>query len=467
MSTYPATRLLHQAHALEQLSPHLDQLSWSQERLRQHRQQRLRRLLELARQRSPWHRQRLAHLDLERLDESQLGAIPAMTKGELMAHFDEIVTAPQLTLRRVEDHLGSLQSDAYLLDRYHAVASGGSSGRRGVYVYDWDGWVGWYLTVMRRVLLALRADRATRSPAPGEQPNTPIVAAVVMGERATHVSSAAAQTFRELSSVVWNRVSVLAPWSEQLAKLAQLQPQLLATYPSFLRQLLLAQERGELRIAPRLVLCSAEPLLASVRAEVERVWGCPVLNCWASSEAGGMGVGCGQGSGLHLSDDTLLIEPVDREGRPVPAGVRSSKVYVTNLFNDALPLIRFELSDELTIAEQPCPCGSAHRLAADIEGRLDDSFEYPGLRPVHPQLFRSRLGRERQLIEYQVRQLPRGVDVNLQLLAPADLEQIRADLILELTQAGLDQPQVIVRSGQAFERTVLGKLKRFIPLPEA
>ena len=408
MSTYPETRLLHQAHALQQLPPHLDQLTWSRERLRQHRQQRLRRLLELARQRSPWHRQRLSHLDPERLDESHLDAIPPMTKDELMGHWDEIVTDRRLSLSRVEDHLGSLQSDAYLLDTYHAVASGGSSGRRGVYVYDWDGWVGWYLTVMRRVLLALRSDSSTRPPASAALPDAPIVAAVVMGARATHVSSAAAQTFRELSSLIWNRISILAPLSEQLSQLTQLQPQLLATYPSSLRQLLLAQERGELRIAPRLVLCSSEPVPPGLRAAVARVWGCPVLNCWASSEAGGMGVGCGQASGLHLSDDTLVIEPVDRQGRPVPNGVRSSKVYVTNLFNDVLPLIRFEITDELTLSEQVCPCGSGHRLAADIEGRLDDSFEYPGLRPIHPQLFRSRLGRERQLVEYQVRQLRAG-----------------------------------------------------------
>ena len=59
------------------------------------------------------------------------------------------------------------------------------------------------------------------------------------------------------------------------------------------------------------------------------------------------------------------------------------------------------------------------------------------------------------------------MDVHLQLLGPVDVEQLRADLIAELTHAGLDQPEVVVRSGQAFERTALGKLKRFIPLPEA
>lgn len=461
MATYQATRLLHQAHAAEQLLHHFDQLTWSPERLREHRERRLRRLLVLARERSPWHRQRLSGLDLDRLeldrlDEAQLEAIPPMTKHDLMANFDQIVTDPRLTLRSVEDHLAGLQSDAYLLERYHAIASGGSSGRRGVYVYDWEGWSDWFLTVVRRLLRALRTTAADAE--------RPIVAAVVMGERASHGSSAAPQTFRELGNVLWNRVPISAPPAEQLSRLQELQPELLACYPSRLRQLALAQQSGALSIAPRVVFSTAEPLLPATRAEVEQTWGCSIVNCWASSEAGAMAVSCGHGAELHLSDDRLIIEPVDREGRPVPVGVRSSKIYMTNLFNELLPLIRFEITDELTLSDRVCPCGSPHRLVAAVEGRLDECFEYPGLEPIHPQRFRSRLGRERNLVEYQVRQLPRGVEVSLQSQGELDLQQLRADLVQALSQAGLSDPKVVLHTDRPFTTTAVGKLPRFIPL---
>jgi len=155
---------------------------------------------------------------------------------------------------------------------------------------------------------------------------------------------------------------------------------------------------------------------------------------------------------------------VDREGRPVPVGVRSSKIYVTNLFNDLLPLIRFEITDELTLSDRVCPCGSPHRLVAGVEGRLDDCFEYPGLEPIHPQLFRSRLGRERNLIEYQVRQLPRGVEVSLQARGALDLEQLRGDLCGALSQAGLSDPKVVLHTDRPFTTTAVGKLPRFIPV---
>ena len=58
---------------------------------------------------------------------------------------------------------------------------------------------------------------------------------------------------------------------------------------------------------------------------------------------------------------TLSIEEV---------GALSARVYLTNLFNLALPLIRFEITDQVTALEDPCPCGSAQQRISDVEGRL-------------------------------------------------------------------------------------------------
>ena len=45
----------------------------------------------------------------------------------------------------------------------------------------------------------------------------------------------------------------------------------------------------------------------------------------------------------------------------VAPGVRSSKVLVTVLYNQAFPLIRPELTDEITLIDCVCPCGSPRR----------------------------------------------------------------------------------------------------------
>lgn len=134
---------------------------WSRECLKAHREQSLRILIEFAQRQSTWHKKRLGHLNADRLREEDLRDVPVMTKQDLMANFDSIVTDPRLTLDMLENHLAGLNNDAYLLDRYHVVSSGGSSGRRGVFIYDWDAWALCYLSLRRYSLLKIaQAERA-------------------------------------------------------------------------------------------------------------------------------------------------------------------------------------------------------------------------------------------------------------------------------------------------------------------
>jgi phenylacetate-coenzyme A ligase PaaK-like adenylate-forming protein len=172
---------------------------------------------------------------------------------------------------------------------------------------------------------------------------------------------------------------------------------------------------------------------------------------------------CGQGRGLHLSDDLAIVEPVDRLGRPVPPNQLAAKIYVTVLYNHTMPLIRYEITDELTVLDQPCRCGSAHRLIEDPQGRLDDSFRYGDVL-VHPHLFRSALGQRRDVVEYQVRQTPVGADVSVRCQAAIDLGALREELQDGLARLGLAEPKVSVRPVPRIERHDSGKLKRFLPL---
>jgi phenylacetate-coenzyme A ligase PaaK-like adenylate-forming protein len=172
---------------------------------------------------------------------------------------------------------------------------------------------------------------------------------------------------------------------------------------------------------------------------------------------------CGHGS--HLPDDLCVFEPVGADGRPVVPGVPSERVYVTNLYNHALPMIRFEVTDEVTVLGGPCPCGSAFRRIADPQGRLDDIFVYPGGTSVHPHVFRSSLGQHRQIVEYQVRQTDRGADVRVVADADIDGAVVEAKIAEALAACGLDQPEVTFTRVTTLDRQPSGKLKRFIRYP--
>ncbi len=458
MSTYEELRQRHVADAAV-IAPRLvEQMDWPAERLAGHRRTELRHLLATVKARSPWHRERLSHLDPATVDEASLaGEVPVMTKDDLMGHFDEIVTDARLTLERVEAHLAGLTTDAYLDDRYHVAASGGSTGRRGVFLYDWDEWAIAYLSWARHLLKARMSDP--------ELGQTPLIMGSVAASHPSHMSSSFFQTF-STPAVTTYRFPVTLPLEEIVAGLNQAQPVVLQGYPSALYGLTHEARAGRLRIRPRRVFTSSEPLLPEIRAALEETFQVPVWNAWGASEGGGLGAPCDEGRGMHLSDDLFIVEPVDANGNPTPPGRRSSKLYLTNLFNGTLPLIRYEITDEVTIIPGPCPCGSQHRRIEDIEGRLDDSFRYGEL-TVHPHVFRSPLARERNVVEYQVRQTERGVDIALRCAGEVSLDLLRGEIVDHLKRLGLPQPEVSIRTVEVLDRQATGKLKRFVPLPAA
>jgi phenylacetate-CoA ligase len=449
---YEELRQRHVVDFTAQIPTHLQRLSWSAEQLRTERQRRLRLLVRTAQDRSPWHRERLAGIDVDAIDDQDLRSLPVMTKDDLMAHWDDIVTDRRLTLADVEKHLAGLTTDAYLLDHYHAVASSGSSGMRGVFVFDWEAWI----TV---TLLSGRYALKWGATHPDSRPR---VAAIVAAEGSTHITSAMAQTFTN-PAIRAHRLPVTLPLAEIVAGLNELQPTNLTGYPSMLNVLATEATAGRLQIQPARVFAAAEPLLPETRSALEAAWEVPVVNGYGTSE-GLIASGCGYSQGLHLSDDVTCMEPVDGQGRPVAPGQRSAKIYFTNLYNFALPLIRYEITDQVVVLEGECPCGSAHRRIGDVEGRLDDIFTYPDGVQVHPHVFRSLLSHQASVLEYQVRQTERGATLNTQLVGELAADDLRREIEAALGKVGLQNPAVAIVPVSSFERGATGKLKRFVPL---
>jgi phenylacetate-CoA ligase len=71
--------------------------------------------------------------DLERL--------PPMVKQDAQDHWDAIVTSPDIARAAAERVLAQQRWFSYTPARHQVFSSGGSSGVRGVYVWDWEEFV--------------------------------------------------------------------------------------------------------------------------------------------------------------------------------------------------------------------------------------------------------------------------------------------------------------------------------------
>ena len=139
-----------------QVPGHLARLAWDAERLAVHQREGLRALAAHARAYSPFHARRLAGIDVDRLDD--LAQLPVMTKRDLMERFDDVVTDRRLSRALVEEHLAASTAEPrLLLDEYVCLASGGSSGLRGVFVQSVAEYVQFGAGILRRPMARLLA----------------------------------------------------------------------------------------------------------------------------------------------------------------------------------------------------------------------------------------------------------------------------------------------------------------------
>jgi phenylacetate-CoA ligase len=207
------------------------------------------------------------------------------------------------------------------------------------------------------------------------------------------------------------------------------------------------------------------PLALGDRQAIETAFAAPLLNSYAASETGSIAHSYPGLSGLYLTEDTTVYEPVDAENRPVPPGTPAAKLLVTNVINQVLPLIRYELTDEVTVLTEPNPGPWTGRRIAEPQGRFDDNFTYAGGVTVHPATFWIPLVRPPEIAEYQVHQTPRGAAVAVHAPAGIDLEPVRREIVEALQRAGIADPTVTVAAVEHLDRLPAGKFKRFYPLP--
>jgi phenylacetate-CoA ligase len=123
------------------------------------------------------------------------------------------------------------------------------------------------------------------------------------------------------------------------------------------------------------------------RDVVRETLGCPVAEMYGSHELSLIALECEEGS-LHVSEECVLVELLDEDGRRVPPGERG-EVVVTLLHNTEMPLLRYRLGDMASWASGPCRCGrTLARLDLEI-GRLEEMVRAPDGRMLHPRFLRS------------------------------------------------------------------------------
>jgi len=414
----------------------------------------LTRLLDHSIRHSAFHRKRLSSIDVAGITPADMSAIPVMTKTEMMSSLDDVFTDPRLTHERCERDLAATDQTPNPIDgEFLALVTGGSSGRRAIVAYDRAGTVG-YLSCLARPMAA----RLQAFAGDGAIPT--LTLAMVAAASAKHATQAMSHFAAGALPFRFEHVPATLPLIEIVGRLNELQPPALMGYASMIHRLAAEQRAGRLRINPVSVSATSETLDNPMRAAISEAFGIAPTNTFGSTE-GLVGASAPGEEAIIFNTDQCIVELVDDDFRPVPVGTASTKVLVTNLYNFAQPLIRYEIADRFQ--EVPNPEGGL--LAAIVHGRTEKVLRY-GPIEVHPHTVTAVMVGQPHVADYQVRQTATGLDVAVVADGELDTTSLVTALAASLVRAGLADAQVDVRRVDDLSRdTKTGKARRFIPLP--
>lgn len=421
---------------------------WDAARIEEHQQEALKDLRIAAYKRSAFYRRHHAGLFDAALDQ-----LPLVTKADLMENFDDAITAPGLSLALLEDHLRSLTQGGGdpgipWKGRWWAAATAGTTGRRGTFLWDRSEWA---------TVLASYARAYDWAGIPAGL-SRPLQVALVSSFVPTNQSAVVGASLRS-ALVPTLRLDVTAPMQDTVAALNRFQPRVLVGYASALLPLAAEQLVGRLRISPHGVMSASEVLTPQTAADLEAAWGTAPFDVYAATETAGIASPC-EFRNKHIYEDLLLIEPVDQAGRAVPPGSTGARLLVSVLFSRTLPLIRYEMSDSISLGGRGCPCGRSFALLQNIEGRLEDILQLPGTQGtvnIHPNVFHHVLDQAASS-GWQVVQEPARLRILLAGITPGtSIEGVQTAVAGALTAAGATPLPLEIRVVEHVERTPLGK----------
>src|SRR5258705_4866808 len=372
-----------------------------------------------------------------------LSDLPTCNKSELMEHFDEAVTVDDV--RR--DELASFMDDVsnvgkFFRGKYAVSRTSGSQGQP-------------LLLVQTKkeidLLFALHISRGNNKPiglrAAFKHIMHPARLAIIIFKPGFYASASAfsympqgAKRYLNARMFCWND-------KDLMAQLAEFRPTHLTAYSSMLHEIARQIEAGRLSFQPELeeVVNIAERIMPQAGNHYTKLFGAPVLDTYAMGECLFLTNCCPTSGGMHVNADWAMMEVVDENNRPVPAGQKGAKVLVTNLANYAQPLIRYEIGDIVTMAAEHCDCGSNLPLVESIEGRASEMFEIETDRGTHllqPMIFQNTLTRLLEVREYQIIQKENSrFHILLEPLPGQKLDRERARAVMdgELRRYGLDR----------------------------
>lgn len=334
---------------------------YSEERLNTIRLSSLRKLLRMAADSSPFHRERFEKngLEPEAIQSIRdLLAIPIMTKSDIRENYNQMIC-----------HTGA---------PIWTKSTGGSTGEPLHFAYTKESYE-WRMAMSKRGYKWAGAPPGSKQAYIWGVPIAPIGPIQRLKEELHHSMD------RQL---YFNCFEFDEPAMVRcLKRLNHFKPEAIIGYTNPLYNFaLFINDNSKINFKPQGIICAAEKVHPFQREIIERVFGAQVFNTYGSREFMLIAAECEKHEGLHISAENLIVEIIKSDGTPAKEG-ETGKIIVTDLHNYGMPFIRYEIGDLGIATEKRCSCGRGLPLITDVVGRSLDMIKTPENKYVPGEFF--------------------------------------------------------------------------------
>jgi putative adenylate-forming enzyme len=292
--------------------------------------------------------------------------VPQITKTEFMNSFNEINTQGILLEEALEIAITSEKSRTFKSE-INGVTIGlstGTSGKRGLFLVSESEKAQWVALIISRVI----------------RPK------LLKKQKIAFFLRANSNLYTSVASFLFDfrYFDIFKPLDELLIELNEYQPAILASQPSILMDIALAQKNKTIHIDPIQIISFAEVLYANEKEIIGSIFNTKITEVYQCTE-GFLGASCKNGT-MHLNEDYIQF---DKEW------VDENKFYpiITDFSRSSQPVVKYKLNDILEIKKQDCSCGSKLLAIEKIIGRDDDVLVFNGIK-VFPDLIARRIALE-------------------------------------------------------------------------
>lgn len=241
-----------------------------------------------------------------------------------------------------------------------------------------------------------------------------------LGDRYIKISNSGRSKLKSLQDLVSkNKCIVFNNYDEDkvmgiIKRINKFKPVVLRSYVAPLLMISHYAKKHSIKLhSPSFITTTGSTLYPSMREEIQEIFGAPVYDSY-SCEAGANVFECPTHDCYHSTMEYAITEVIDQNANPSMQG----RLVSTDLWNFAMPFIRYDSQDVIEIGDNDCPCGRKLRCVQRILGRDTDILVASNGKLIPPLALSIFMKKLTGVAEYQIRQ--DGIDVFIIYIKPTN-----------------------------------------------